>query len=292
MLQDLYKYITTLKRFNSLFVAAVGKLKGPVLGLIVIALTLSACALFEEREEKADRISTNQNFSKGQALVLAREFDKALPFLAMTLKEGQSPNNRNYEMTLLYSARAYDQLGQPEKAILAINEFLTKPYSTTEEIQTRALLLKNYAKQGLDIANNIEKSRLEQAVKMNEGESADILRGLYWSMEFSCDQFCLAELKFLKEIQLQFLYLIEKDVAIAGESREILQQRYHYFHQFLKKDYLQLSFRREIAAGILDSLQRLSSLYLALPNQGGIRTAELIHSLQALGKDTESWLYQ
>ena len=253
---------------------------------------LTSCSLLQSKDENVDRFARNQNFSKGEALVLAREYDKALPFLAAALKEGNGPDNRNYDLTLLYSGRAYDQLGRPDKAILAIHEFLTKPYSKTEEIQARSLLLKNYAKQALDIANNIEKRNLEQAIKMKEGESSDILRGLDWAMDFSCDQFCVTELKFLKEIQLQYLYLIEKDAAAAPRAADILKQRYQYFYQFLKKDYLQLSFRREIAASFLDALQRLNDLHLALPTQASVRTAQLIHSLQTLSKDTESWLYQ
>ncbi len=284
MLQDLYTFTIKLKKYS---------FPSCKLGLrFFIVLLLSSCSLFQSKDENTDRVARNHNFPKGEALVLSREYDKALPFLAASLKEGNGPDNRNYDLTLLYSARAYDQLGVPDKAILALNEFLTKPFSRTEEIQARSLILKNYAKQGLDITSNNEKMYLEQAIKMKEGESSDILRGLDWSMDFSCDQFCVAELKFLKEIQLQYIYLIEKDAAFASTATQILQQRYQYFYQFLKKDYLQLPFRREIAAGLLDSLQRLNNLHLALPNQSSIRTAQLINSLQTLGKDTESWLYQ
>ena len=86
-------------------------------------------------------------------MISLQQYEKALPFLDLTLKQ----NDSDYNATLLLSARAYDQIGQPEKVILAANELFEKKIDTATELKMRSLFLKNLAKVGTDISDHLQK---------------------------------------------------------------------------------------------------------------------------------------
>jgi tetratricopeptide (TPR) repeat protein len=115
----------------------------------------SSCALFGFEDAPVQQITTT-DFQKAQALVLNRQFEKALPFLESVLKKADD----DYSSALLFSARSYDQLAQPEKVILALQELLARNIDSITEVKTRSLLLKNLAKVKTDISEHIQKKIL------------------------------------------------------------------------------------------------------------------------------------
>lgn len=253
-------------------------------------LSISGCAILNIFDEDDAPVTVIQstNFLKAQALVLNREFEKSIPFLDLSLKS----NDADYNNALLLSLRAYDQLGQPEKAILAAQELLTKNIEAPTELKTRSLLLKNLAKVGTDISDHQEKKLILKLTQKSEADGLLVLEGLKWSMDFACDQFCVAEILYLKEIQLQFLYIIEKDAVSSDRAADIIKTRYEFFQSFLNKEHLDLNFRKKIAVSLIDSIKKLSSLQLAMPNQGAVRAASFMLSISPVEKYVESWLYK
>ncbi len=255
---------------------------------------ISGCAFLGLSDEVLLVNKTSTNFLKAEAFVLNEEYEKAIPFLDLTLKQ----NDSDYNTTLLLSARAYDQIGQPEKVILAANELLEKKIDAATELKIRSLFLKNLAKVGTDISDHLQKKlilNLTQKTSTVENVQNDgiyILESLKWSLDFSCDQFCVSEIYFLKEIQLQYLHIIEKDAVASEHAAETIKNTYEFFQSFLSKEHLNISFRKKIAVAILDSLNKLSSLQLAMPNQGSIRAAAAIQKLAPIEKNIESWLHQ
>ncbi len=251
--------------------------------------TISSCALLGLGTEDGGSANIQSiNYLKAEALVLNRQFEKSLPFLDASLKR----NDLDYENTLLLSVRSYDQLGQPEKAILAAQELLTKKIDPVVELKTRSLLLKNLSKVGTDISNHKEKKLIFSLTQNAQTDGLIVFESLKWAMDFSCDQFCIAEIQFLKEIQLQYLYIIEKDVMTAEHAAESIKSRYSFFQSYLTKEHLDISFRKKIAVALLDSIRKLSSLQLSMPNQGAVRAAVFIQSLNPIEKNVEGWLYQ
>jgi hypothetical protein len=257
---------------------------------IFIGASCSSCSILKvfDEDDAPLTVVQNTNYLKAQALVLNREFEKAVPFLDLSLKS----NDADYANALLLSLRAYDQLGQPEKAVLAAQELLTKTIEAPAELKTRSLLLKNLAKVGTDISDHQEKKLILNLTQKSESDGLLVLEGLKWSMDFSCDQFCVAEIVYLKEIQLQFLYIIEKDAVSSDRAADIIKSRYEFFQSFLSKEHLDLNFRKKIAVALIDSLKKLSSLQLAMPNQGAVRAASFMLSVSPVEKSVESWLYK
>ncbi len=260
------------------------------LKLISILFFLNSCALLHvfDEEKIIETPKQSADFLKAEALVLNHEYEKSIPFLDSALKK----NDSDYDTALLLSVRTYDQLGQPEKAILAANELLLRKIDSVTELKTRALLLKNRAKVENDISDNIEKKIISNLAQNTQNEGLYVLESLKWSLDFSCDQFCLAEILFLKEIQIQYLYVIEKDSVSSDRAADYLKTRYEFFESFVTKEHLDINFRKKIAVTILDSMHKLSSLQLSTPNQGSIRAAGLMVSLMPLQKKLESWLYR
>jgi hypothetical protein len=119
-----------------------------------------------------------------------------------------------------------------------------------------------------------------------------VLESLKWSMDFSCDQFCVEEISYLKEIQVQYLYIIEKDEVSTDRSGQMIKSRYEFFQSFLHKEHLDKNFRKKIAVGLLDSFKKLRDLQLTAATQGAVRAALFVRSLDTIEKNTESWLYQ
>ena len=69
--------------------------------------------------------------------------------------------------------------------------------------------------------------------------------------------------------------------------------QYAFFHKFLKLDTFNLQFKKEIAAKLYDSLQKLKSLDLVYTQRNKIYPSKvLIASLEGLEKDLESWHYR
>ncbi len=260
------------------------------LKLISILFFLNSCALLQifDEETIAEAPKQNIDFLKAEALVLNHEYEKSVPFLNSVLKK----NDSNYNASLLLSVRTYDQLGQPEKAILAANELLLRTIDPVTELKTRALLLKNKAKVGNDISNSIDKKIISNIWQSTPNESLYVLESLKWSLDFSCDQFCLAEILFLKEIQIQYLYIIEKDGVSSDRAAEYLKSSYEFFESFITKEHLDIQFRKKIALALLDSIRKLSSLQLSTLNQGSFRAAAMMESISPIQKKLESWLLQ
>jgi hypothetical protein len=260
------------------------------LKLISILFFLNSCALLQIFDEEIITEAPKQNiaFLKAEALVLNHEYEKSVPFLNSVLKK----NDSNYNASLLLSVRTYDQLGQPEKAILAANELLLRTIDPVTELKTRALLLKNKAKVGNDISNSIDKKIISNIWQSTPNESLYVLESLKWSLDFSCDQFCLAEILFLKEIQIQYLYIIEKDGVSSDRAAEYLKSSYEFFESFVTKEHLDIQFRKKIALALLGSIRKLSSLQLSTLNQGSFRAAAMMESISPIQKKLESWLLQ
>ncbi len=255
----------------------------------------SGCALFGIENEVSQPLTTTE-FQKAEALVLNREFEKSLPLLEAVLKKADA----DYDSSLLLSARSYDQLAQPEKVILALQELLGHEVDPVTQVKARSLLLKNLAKVKTDISEHIQKkilfNLLQESATVNiENATQDhliALESLKWSVDFNCDQYCVEEVLYLNEIQLEYLYIVEKDEISADRAADTIKTRYEFFWTNLTKDHLEISFRKKIAVALMDSLRKIKSLQLETHNQGSVRAAKFIQSLLPIEKKIEGWLYQ
>lgn len=257
--------------------------------VLLISLFWTGCALFKNENAPPDIGVRNENgsvFSKAQTLVMARDYENALPFIKRSLEA----DNPNYYDSLLLAARAYDQIAQPEKALLALQEYL-KPQWPPKELTARSLLLKNQAKVKIDISKSAEKKIIQQLVKKFSQKQA--LEALNWSLDFQCDQYCLEEVAYLQEIQLILLYLVEEDTETSVLAADMIRNRYDFFQNYLKSETFSNDFKKSLAHKLYASLQKLRALDLTyIEKNHRYPSKTLLISLKPLEKNLESWLYK
>lgn len=258
-----------------------------------VALTsvLFSCAFSQKQAETLDGFGSA--FSKGQALVMAHDYQHALFYINRSLEE----DTPNYKESLLLAARAYDQLSRPEEALLSVQEFLRPrkdiPITPLKELTARSLFLKNQAKAKSNISQSEEKSAIQKLVNDKNYSKKNVLDSLSWSLDFNCDKFCIDEILYFQEIQTTLLYIVEQDKESSSTAAAVIKSRYAFFHTFLKSDVFNLQFKKEIASKLYDCLQKLKNLNLVYTQRNKVYPSKvLIASLDGLEKDLESWHYK
>lgn len=244
---------------------------------------LTACSLFQSRSEKK---SIHYEFAQGSYFVSISEYEKAEPYLLHTIAR----EDENYMATLLLLGKVYDQLSMPEKSILNLKDFLSRGSGPMDRLKAQALLIKNLAKVKVDIENADEKKSITRLVTTSI-DPMIALEELRWTMDFNCALYCVEEVLFLKEIQVQILYIIERDPNLYKRAFDVLTSRYDFFENALKESPLDLEHRKNIARGLYDALQKLKSSHLENNTMGSIKTAEMVLFLNSYQKRIEQWLY-
>lgn len=257
-----------------------------ILAISITTLSLSSCSLFGRAPEAKPIFS---NFEQGKYLVSISEFEKAEPFLLNSVVR----EDENYAQTVMLLGKVYDQTAMPEKAILNLRDFLQTGNGTVLEImQAKALLLKNLAKVKSPIENADEKKYITRIMTSKNQDTAQALENLRWTLDFNCGVYCVEEVTYLKEIQVQLLYAVETEPKLYRRVFDILTSRYDYFETFLKEPKMDLEYRKKIAQGLYEALQKLKSSHLETSTLGSVKTAELITFLEAYQKRIERWLYE
>ncbi len=257
----------------------------------LLSSLLFSCSLFDRKTENLDGYGSA--FSKGQALVMAHDYQHALPYINRSLEE----DTLNYKESLLLAARAYDQLSQPEQAILSIQEYLKPnkemPITPLKELTARSLLLKNRAKVKWDITQSEEKRTIQKLVNDKNYSKKSVVESLSWSLDFNCDKYCIDEILYFQEIQTMLLYIVEQDAESSATTATLIKNRYAFFHSHLQSDLFNHQYKKQIAATLYDCLQKLKTLDLVYTQRNKTYPSKvLIASLDGLEKDLESWHYK
>ncbi len=254
------KFILILFKLNSLFF-------------------LYSCAATSEKN--GNSAFNDSYFLKGQALVISKNYQQSIPFLKKSLEI----NDKNYPMTLVLLARAYDQLEEPEQAILTLTEYLDKQalFETNleHEIIVRSLLFKNQTRININSNENKQKQALEKLILYSGLNSNLLLSSLNWGSDFNCVKYCTEEIIFLKNYQLYYLYLIDKveDIGLyniyIGLKEKILES----------SQYKKIQFQT-----LYDSLQTLHSFKLSGQIQKRTDSYnKLLKSLEPLENQLSQW---
>lgn len=256
------------------------------LAISITVLSLSSCSLFGRKETKSALMT---DFERGKYLVSISEYEQAEPYLIKTVTR----EDNNYAESVLMLGKIYDQMALPERAILNLRDFLQRGKgSEIEVMQAKALLLKNLAKVKYPIDNADEKKFISRIMTAKGQDLRPALEALRWTLDFNCGIYCVEEVTYLKEIQMQLLYAVESDPSLYKRVFDVLTSRYDYFETFLKEPQMDLEYRKKIAQGLYEALQKLKSSHLESSTLGSVKTAELISYLEAYQKRIERWLYE
>lgn len=226
----------------------------------LIACFITSCAYIglpkNEIQKGTDTDPTREQFLKGQSLALTGEYEKAIPLLVQTLQK----KTKDDEQALLLLARCHDQMSQPEKAILVLTELLAKQLDPVTELKARTLLVKNQNKVKVESQKTDDLKTLRSLINMANEDKVLVLENLRWAMDFSCDQYCLAEVSFLQQMQTEYLYIVETDERASARAASILEDKYAFFVGFLDKDFLDVAFKQKLLWNLIDSLDKFRAM--------------------------------
>ena len=220
-------------------------------------LLFSGCMLFQKNPDLSPEGNpARERFLRGQALAMTGEYEKALPFLNASIVD----KTKDHDEALLLLARCYDQLSQPEKAILTLMDLLDHPLNPVSELKAKTLLVKNQAKTNIEIHSSTHFKSLRGLINLANEDKVLVLENLRWSMDFSCDQYCLGEIRFLKELQGEYLHIIETDERAGERAASVLTEKYQFLAAFLDKDIFDPTFKKQLNWALIDSLDKFMSM--------------------------------
>ena len=226
--------------------------------LLFSCLFILNCSSFNKNKTLVDQNNNPEraSFLKGQSLALTGEYEKAIPYLQATAQK----RNSDEDQALILLARCNDQMSQPEKVISILTDLLVKTLDPVTELKARTLLVKNQTKANLESQKSADFKALRSLINMANDDKVLVLENLRWAMDFSCDQYCLAEVTFLQKIQTEYLYIIETDERASSRAASILEDKYSFFVGFLDKDFLNSEFKKRLMLTLIKSLEKFKSM--------------------------------
>lgn len=257
-----------------------------ILPIFITTLSLFSCSSPLRVSEESSFFT---DFTQGKKLVLNSEYEKAEPHLIRTVVQ----EDHNYAEAVFLLGQIYDQTAQPEKAILNLRDYLNRESGAPLDVLlAKALLLKNLAKVNSSIESADEKRYIARVITSRNEDTSKALDSLLKTFKFNCGVYCVEEVNYLREIQVQLLYAIETAPELSKKAAESLISSYSYFESALKDPKIDLEYRKKIGFALYEALQKLKSLHLETSSLGSVKTAELIRYLEASQKKIESWLYE
>ena len=252
------------------------------------------CSLFQS--QPTVEVEKTYELDEAKKFIVLGEYEKAEKFLLVArLKIDTEQDDQKRIDILLHLAKVYDQMSLPEKAILNLQEALQlSSLSRLDYIKTQSMLLKNLAKVKVPLDNfeNTQRRQFLTRVVQSQSSKKDSLEALRWSLDFNCDQYCVQEIQFLSEIQVQFYYVIEMDSEQYQRAYDVLVSRYTFFEGFLDDSKLDLAYRKKIAMTLFDCIQKAKNLHLENQTSGALQTGQIVIQLESLQKKIELWLYE
>ena len=261
---------------------------------LFIIFNFLSCSLFQS--EPVTEIEKTFELDEAKKFLVLGEYEKAEKYLLIArLKVDTQQDDQEKIDILLHLAKIYDQMSLPEKAILNLQEVLKlSSLGRMDYIKAQTMLLKNFAKVKVSMSNfdNTQRRQFVTRVVQSQNSKKESLEALRWSLDFNCDQYCVEEIEFLKEIQIQFYYIIEMDTEQYQRAYDVLVSRYTFFEGFLDDSKRDLAYRKKIAMALFDSIQKAKNTHLENQTTGSVQTGLIVVYLEALQKKIELWLYE
>jgi len=267
-------------------------LKDYIVYLMAFALwsniTLS-CSSLENRIRQNTQTESvvYSDFELGKNETLIGHYEKAEPLLLKSILN----SDYNSHEAKLYLTLVYDQIEKPEKSIIYANEYIAKEKNKAMLLRAHAIRLKNLVKVGSKADYNTSQNEISKIVNSEVYGAIDILNELKWSLNLSCQIYCVEEIGFLSLIQLQFFYLIEKEPEIYDRIADLLISRYEMYYLALSDQKLEMNYRKKMAFSVYEALQKAKNLHLEQNTLASVKTATLVSKLSQYQNKTEQWIY-
>ncbi|MBC7741635.1 MAG: hypothetical protein H7061_05540 [Bdellovibrionaceae bacterium] len=266
---------------------------GLVLGLCLLFVTLTSCTHATPQAEVRPITEREFQFEKGIRHLENEEYEKAQPYF---LNISVAPTNSAdlfQEKALWNLSIIFEKLGQPEKALLTLQQLERLQPAMISLFNIRLAEMKNHFRvsnhyQALEVKRIIDQSRPVMRYTIEE-----IYIALKDTSNLNYDHLVLEELQFVSEAAKYFVYVMEsKKSPMNEEATELLISICNHALSLLNQKALKHEFRVQIAEALLDILRKFEQYKLDDLNLNQKTMAKFSSYAEKKQKIITDWLHQ
>lgn len=230
---------------------------------VIFLLLISGCAYFQETPVAYVPTEREQLFSLAENFYISNNDEEALPIYFKISRNPEGDYDPIYDQSLWRLVKIYEKNDQSEKALLNLEELLSRHTDTVSKYKIKFSQMKNHFRVSNDYQAVEIRKELDRAFKTRQISLEEIYACLVDSADFIYDHKLIEELAFLGEVQKYFVFIMESNLSPQNERiTELLLKDYERFFAALAKDTLSAEYKRKLSVSLLDQLRKFDQYQL------------------------------
>lgn len=229
--------------------------------LIYSSLVLGSCSLMPSKNEPTRLTLREENYEKGAALLKIYKYKEASLFFTKVIENPPELNDSTYDLSLWNMAIIHEKYGQPDQALLALNELALRSSTAVSQFKIQLAQMKNYFRVANPNQARLIRLHLDEQKLFIKYDPQDLFEDINEVVTLNYDYSILDELDFIGEIQKYFLYVMEESNEVT--SQKALHTLIGLMDSFIismQKDYFNTEIKQKIAIRLLDQFQNFDNL--------------------------------
>lgn len=235
------------------------------ISVLLISCCLAGCALFDSAQEEKTATTMKPLSEREQLLSDAENYFKnnnlaaAKTILLRLSRFSDGATDPIYDKTLWYLAKIYEKTNESEKAILSLEELVTRKSPAISKNKINFALMKNqYRITNFNQAQKVKK-QIDENFKNNKFSLNELYDYLIETTELMYNEHLQEDLVFLGEVQKYFIYIMESPMAPQNvDLTERLINMYEQFFAILKRDSQSNDFKKNLSISLYDQLNKFN----------------------------------
>lgn len=231
----------------------------------ISALTLSVffvigCFSFEKKIAEQKPLTEREKlYEDADSLFREKNFSAAKKIFAKLNKTSDGPNDVVYQKSLWKLSKIYEQYGESDKALLALEELSQRDSFLFPKFKIRFAQLKNHFVAGNTVQALEIKKEIDQAYKNNIFSLEDLYIYLLETSDLNYKHQSIAELEYLGEVQKYYIFIIESQLSPYNENlTEQLIEHYSEFIKILETSILSSVDKKQLNILLIDQLAKVN----------------------------------
>lgn len=239
-----------------------------IISILLVSCYLSGCAFFTDAVlSKREPTEREQMFAEAETFYKNNDFDSAKHLYFRLSRNIEGATDPIYDQSLWRLVKIYEKEDHSEKALLTLDELLTRKSSILDKYKIKFSQIKNnYRVTNFYRAHEIKKE-VDEAYNKESLYLDDLYNYLIDTTTLSYDHRPREELMYLGEVQKFFVFIMESPMEPEREQiTEQLINNYEHFFSLLKKDQLSDELKKKLSVSLLDQLRKFNQYHLGNGN--------------------------
>lgn len=229
--------------------------------LICISLSLCSCSLMPSKIEPTRLTLREENYEKGSALLKMYKYKEASAFFTKVIQNPPETNDPVYDLSLWSMALIHEKFGQPEQALLVLNELALRLPTIVSRFKIQLAQMKNYFRVANPNQARLIRLHIDEQKLFIKYDPQDLFEDITEVVTLNYDYSILDELDFIGEIQKYFLYVMEEsNEETSQKALHTLIGLMDSFIMSMQKDYFNAEVKQKMAIRLLDQFQNFDNL--------------------------------